>query len=72
MRAKFTIKNKIKEMRFFKDEMTQEELAEKVGVTRRTIIAIEKGKYYPTLELAFKISKVFEVSIDEIFTFDAS
>jgi putative transcriptional regulator len=50
--------------------MTQEELAKKVGVTRQTIIAIEKAKYSPSLELAFRIAYVFEVPLEEVFTFD--
>jgi len=47
--------------------MTQEELAERVGVTRQTIIAIEKSKYVPSLELAFKLCKVFNKKIEEVF-----
>ena len=50
--------------------MTQKELATRVGVTRQTIIAIENSKYSPTLELAFKIAGVFEVSIDAVFSYD--
>ncbi|XYH09897.1 helix-turn-helix transcriptional regulator [Aquimarina macrocephali] len=50
--------------------MTQQELAEKVGVTRHTIMAIEKGKYSPTLELAFKIAEVFNKSLEEVFTYE--
>ena len=53
------------------DEMTQQELADKVGVSRQTIVAIEKGKYSPTLELAFKISAVFEVPLQEVFSYNA-
>lgn len=66
---KFTIKNKIRELRFFANEMTQEELAKKVGVSRQTIFAIEKGNYSPSLELAFKIALVFNVEIGEVFSF---
>jgi len=58
--------NNIKVLRAEK-EMTQEDLAEKAKVTRQTIIAIEKGKYVPSLELAFKICKVFDKKIEEIF-----
>ncbi|MGR3812030.1 helix-turn-helix transcriptional regulator [Jiulongibacter sp. NS-SX5] len=61
------IQNKVKTFRFFANEMTQQELAEKVGVTRQTIAAIEKDKYSPSLELAFKIADAFEVEIGEIF-----
>jgi putative transcriptional regulator len=60
--------NKIKILRAGKN-MTQEELADKVGVTRQTIIAIEKSKYVPSLELAFKICKVFAKKIEEVFEY---
>jgi len=66
------IRNNIRKLRFNTDEMTQEELAEKVGVTRQTINAIESSKYSPTLELAFKIAQVFGVPLDEVFTYDTS
>ena len=68
--GKCLITNNIRTFRFHANEMTQQELADKTGVTRQTIVAIEKGKYSPTLELAFRIAKVFGVSIDEIFAFD--
>lgn len=61
--------NKIKIYRATFD-MTQEDLAEKVGVTRQTIIAIEKNKYFPSLELAFKIARVFNEQIEDIFIYD--
>jgi putative transcriptional regulator len=64
---KFVISNNIRKLRFFAHEMTQQDLAEKVGVSRQTIIAIEAGKYSPTLELAFRIADVFEVGIGEVF-----
>ncbi len=57
-------------MRFFKDEMTQKQLAEKVGVTRQTIIAMEKRKYSPSLELAFRIARAFDVPLEEVFSYD--
>ena len=57
-------------MRFLRDEMTQQELADKVGVTRQTIIAIEKGMYSPSLELAFRVAMVFETPIGEVFSYD--
>ncbi|PKP49242.1 MAG: transcriptional regulator [Bacteroidetes bacterium HGW-Bacteroidetes-11] len=64
------ITNNIRKFRFFADEMTQQQLADLTGVTRQTIVAIENGKYFPTLELAFKISKVFKTSLEEVFTFE--
>lgn len=66
-----TIKNKIRELRFFADEMTQQDLAELVGVSRQTIMAIEKSKHSPTLEIAFKIAEVFGQSIDEVFQYQS-
>ena len=64
------INNNIRKLRFFHDEMTQQQLAEKVGVTRQTIIAMEQGKYSPSLELAFRIALVFGVPLEEVFTYD--
>ena len=64
-----TIANKIRTLRFMNDEMTQQELADKIGVTRQTINAIEAAKYSPSLEVAFKIAAVFEVEINEVFNF---
>ena len=64
---KLQIINKVRECRFFADEMTQQELAERIGVTRQTVMAIEKGKYAPSLEVAFKIAMVFGKSIEEVF-----
>jgi putative transcriptional regulator len=61
------ITNHIRKLRFFADEMTQQELAEKAGVSRQTIIAVEAGKYSPSLELAFRISHVFGLAIGEVF-----
>jgi len=51
--------------------MTQQELADKTGVTRQTIVAIENGKYSPTLELAFRIARVFNVPLDDVFSFNS-
>jgi putative transcriptional regulator len=68
--GKSRISNNIRTLRFFKDEMTQEQLADKVGVTRQTIIAIEKGKYSPSLELAFRIAHVFDSPLEEVFLYD--
>ena len=66
---KLQIRNNIRKLRFNHNEMTQEQLAEKVGVTRQTIIAIESAKYSPSLELAFRIARVFGVPLEEIFTY---
>lgn len=70
MAKKLTISNNIRTLRFFADEMTQQQLAEKAGVSRQTIIAVEAGKYSPSLELAFRIAKVFGVPIGEVFSSD--
>lgn len=59
----------MRRFRFDNDEMTQQELANLVGVTRQTIVAIENAKYSPTLELAFKIAAVFNVGIDDVFQY---
>ena len=69
--VKSQIQNNIRTLRFLNNEMTQEQLAEKVGVTRQTIIAIEGAKYSPSLELAFRIARVFGVPLEEVFTYDA-
>ncbi|HNP74251.1 MAG TPA: helix-turn-helix transcriptional regulator [Kouleothrix sp.] len=68
--GKGQINNNIRTLRFFRNEMTQEELAEKVGVTRQTIIAMEKGKYSPSLELAFRIARVFGVPLEQVFSYE--
>lgn len=68
--GKRRINNNIRKLRFFHDEMTQQQLAEKVGVTRQTIIAMEQGKYSPSLELAFRIALAFGVPLDEVFSYD--
>ena len=65
------VRNNIRKLRFHHDEMTQEQLAEKVGVTRQTIIAIESAKYSPSLELAFRIALVFGVPLGEVFSYDS-
>ena len=69
--AKTRVRNNIRKLRFERDEMTQQELAEKVGVTRQTIVAIEKEKYSPSLEAAFKIALALEKSLNEVFYYDA-
>jgi len=61
------IKNNIRTLRFFADVMTQQKLAEITGVSRQTIIAVEAGKYSPSLELAFKIADAFGVTITDVF-----
>jgi putative transcriptional regulator len=63
------IENRIRRLRFDAGEMTQKDLADKVGVTRQTLLAIENGKYFPTLDLAFRIARAFGVGLDEVFTF---
>jgi putative transcriptional regulator len=63
------VRTKLKVYRAMHD-LTQEDLAKEIGITRQTIIAIEKGKYNPSLELAFKIARYFEVNIEDIFIFD--
>lgn len=68
--GKCHINNTIRKFRFNNDEMTQQQLADKVGVTRQTIVAIESGKYSPTLELAFRIARVFSVPLEDVFSFD--
>lgn len=65
--AKLQITNNIRRLRFDNNEMTQKELAERVGVTRQTILAIEAAKYSPSLELAFQIAAVFGVPLNEVF-----
>lgn len=67
--ACLVITNSIRRLRFDAGEMTQKELAEKVGVTRQTIVAIEAAKYSPTLELAFKIARVFDRPLEEVFSY---
>jgi putative transcriptional regulator len=64
------IANSIRRLRFFADEMTQLDLAEKVGCSRQTIIALEAGKYTPSLELAFRIALAFDVPIGDVFHCD--
>ena len=68
--GKGTLSNNIRRLRFDAGEMTQKELAEKVGVTRQTIVAIEAAKYSPTLELAFQIAHVFWKPLHEVFIWE--
>ena len=65
--SKLSIGNHIRKLRFNHDEMTQQQLAEKAGVTRQTIVALEQGKYSPSLELAFRIALVFDSPLEEVF-----
>jgi putative transcriptional regulator len=65
-----SLSNYIRKLRFEADEMSQQTLADKVGVTRQTIFAIEKDKYSPSLEVAFKISNVFKTPLEDVFTYD--
>jgi len=64
------ISNRIRTLRFKSGEMTQQELADRVGCTRQTIIALEKGRYVPSLGLAFRIARVFNLPLEEVFSFD--
>ena len=65
------LSNQVRRLRFEHGQMTQQQLADKVGVTRQTIIAIESGKYAPSLPLAFRIAHAFGVSIEQVFQYDA-
>jgi putative transcriptional regulator len=65
------INNQIRRLRFDHGEMTQEELAQRAGCTRQTIIALEQGKYVPSIELAFKIARALDVSLEEVFQYEA-
>jgi putative transcriptional regulator len=67
MMDKIKISNNIRKLRFFANEMTQQELADKTGVSRQTIVAIENGKYFPSLELSFRIARTFGVPLEEVF-----
>lgn len=66
------IRNRIRELRFHNGEMTQEQLAQRVGVTRQTIIALEARKYVPSLLLAFKLAAAFNVKVEDVFQYDGS
>ncbi len=70
MPDKLEITNNIRTLRFFAGEMTQQELAERAGVSRQTIIAVEAGKYTPSLDLAFRIADAFGVPITEVFVYE--
>ena len=66
------ITNNIRRLRFDHNEMTQEELANRVGCTRQTIIALEQNKYVPSIELAFRVAKAFSVPLEEVFQYEDS
>ncbi|MFT6051885.1 MAG: putative transcriptional regulator [Halioglobus sp.] len=68
--GKAVIHNRIRQLRFEAGEMTQEDLANKVGITRQTVIALEKAKYYPSLELAFRIAMQFQRPLEDVFRFE--
>lgn len=66
------VTNRIRELRFAAGEMTQQQLADRIGVSRQTVVAIEKARYSPTLELAFRIAGVFGVPLEQVFAFDGT
>jgi putative transcriptional regulator len=66
------VTNSIRALRFAASEMTQAELADRVGMTRQTIIAIEQGRYSPSLEMAFRIANVFGVALNDVFHYPGS
>ena len=63
------VTNDIRRLRFDRGEMTQAELADRIGVTRQTVIAIEQGRYSPTLEMAFRIARTFDVPLEDVFQY---
>ncbi|MBK9746844.1 MAG: helix-turn-helix transcriptional regulator [Chloroflexi bacterium] len=69
---KLSLRNNLRRLRFDRDEMTQQQLADAVGVTRQTIVAIEKGNYSPSLELAFRIARVFNTTVEDVFYIESS
>ena len=68
--SKTPITNTVRTLRFHHGEMTQQELADRIGVTRQTVIAIEQGRYSPSLEAAFRIARVFGVPLEDVFQFE--
>ena len=64
------VSNQIRRLRFEANEMTQADLAQRVGVTRQTIIAIEQGRYSPSLEMAFQIARALDVNLDDVFRYE--
>lgn len=69
--AKTRVTNRLRELRFHASEMTQQQLADRIGVSRQTVMAIEKARYSPSLELAFRIAAVFGLPLEEVFAYDA-
>ena len=69
--SEFAVRNRIREFRLQRAEMTQADLARSCGVTRQTIIALEAGKYSPSLELAFRLAHALERTLDEVFQWSA-
>jgi putative transcriptional regulator len=69
-KSRSKVSNRVRELRFATGEMTQQALASQIGVARQTIIAIEQGKFCPTLESALRIAEVFEVPVDDVFSLD--
>ncbi|MEH7072885.1 helix-turn-helix transcriptional regulator [Neobacillus drentensis] len=70
--GKKLVGNHIRKLRFNHNEMTQQQLADKVGVTRQTIVALERGNYSPSLELAFRIALAFNLPLEEVFFYGES
>ncbi len=66
------VTNRIRRLRFDHDEMTQEELANRVGCTRQTIIALEQNKYVPSIELAFRVASAFGVPLEQVFQYETT
>jgi putative transcriptional regulator len=64
------VTNRIRALRFSHGEMTQQDLADRIGLTRQTVIAIEQGRYSPTLEAAFRIAQVFGEPLENVFSYD--
>mgnify|MGYP001204049400 CR=1 FL=1 len=70
MKHKYEILNHLKRHRLLKDGLTQQDLADRAGVTRQTIVSIEKGRYNPTVGLALKLAAIFEVPVEDLFALD--
>lgn len=70
MAKKSAVRNRLRRLRFDADEMTQQELAELIGVARQTVVAIEREKYSPSLEVAFRIARVFNIPLEEAFFYE--